>query len=291
MGRRRVERDAPASLSPSGAMRLLAALGLLALTAAPAPRASIPARTLVITAHDYAFDLPDTVAAGRTEIRLLNRGSELHHVSLVRLDAGHSLRDLLGALQAGGAPPAWAHDAGGPNAAIPSGSTAAVVDLAPATYAVLCFIPGPDGRPHMTKGMARSFVVVAASRAKSEMVDVAAPDVTVTLRDYGFQLSAPLTAGHHVLRFANAGPQTHEAVLVRLPPGRTAQDVVAWVDKMQGPPPAEPLGGVSGEAKGVVSDVPVDLTPGRYALICFVPDATDGQEHAKHGMTLEFDVK
>lgn len=28
----------------------------------------------------------------------------------------------------------------------------------------------------------------------------------------------------------------------------------------------------------------VDLTPGEYILICFVPDAKDGKPHVAHGM-------
>jgi hypothetical protein len=34
----------------------------------------------------------------------------------------------------------------------------------------------------------------------------------------------------------------------------------------------------------------VDLTPGAYVAICFVPDATDGVPHVEHGMALPFEV-
>jgi uncharacterized cupredoxin-like copper-binding protein len=34
----------------------------------------------------------------------------------------------------------------------------------------------------------------------------------------------------------------------------------------------------------------VDLTPGNYAFICFLPDAKDGKPHALHGMTKQFTI-
>jgi hypothetical protein len=34
----------------------------------------------------------------------------------------------------------------------------------------------------------------------------------------------------------------------------------------------------------------MDFEPGRYALLCFVPDAGDGMPHFMHGMVQEFTV-
>jgi uncharacterized cupredoxin-like copper-binding protein len=270
-----------------------------ALAAAPAHRSPRPVesvRTLAITARDYAFDAPDTVVAGRTLVRLANRGRELHHAYLVRLDEGKSLRDLAAALKAGGPPPAWAHDIGGPNAPAPGANAETVVTLVPGTYALLCVIPSADGTPHVMKGMARQIAVVTAPTAinasrTSGRVDVAAPDVQVVLRDYGFDLSRPLSAGRHVIHVSDAAPQSHELFIARLAPGKTAQALVTWIESMKGPPPAEPMGGAAPLAKGVSNDVLVDLEPGRYALYCFVPDAKDGKPHVMHGMLREITVK
>ena len=33
-----------------------------------------------------------------------------------------------------------------------------------------------------------------------------------------------------------------------------------------------------------------DLTPGNYALLCFVPDAKDGKPHLEHGMVKQFKI-
>jgi hypothetical protein len=60
---------------------------------------------------------------------------------------------------------------------------------------------------------------------------------------------------------------------------------------MQGPPPAMPLGGVAPLGKGRSTTVSLDLTPGSYGMVCFLPDAKDGKPHSMHGMTAQFEVK
>lgn len=281
-------------------------LALAALPTPPAPTRAAPVRALTVVARNYAYDVPDTVAAGRTEIRLLNKGTELHHLALVRLEGGHTFADYMNAIKAGGPPPAWAKDEGGPNTPAPGGASSAIVDLKPGTYLAICFIPAADGAPHFTKGMAHAFTVVDAARIKpaartaasangwvpnGALTDAMAPDVTLTLSDYKFAFSRPLASGKHMLRIANTASQSHELVLVRLAPGKTAKDVAAWVEKMQGPPPGEPIGGISGMAPGRTNDVPLDLRPGSYGLLCFIPDAKDGKPHVAHGMVQDIVVK
>jgi hypothetical protein len=49
-------------------------------------------------------------------------------------------------------------------------------------------------------------------------------------------------------------------------------------------------GGVPGIRPGQTVAVQVDFTPGEWAALCFVPDATDGVPHVVHGMVLPFTV-
>ncbi|MBA3260206.1 MAG: hypothetical protein H0T68_12175 [Gemmatimonadales bacterium] len=42
--------------------------------------------------------------------------------------------------------------------------------------------------------------------------------------------------------------------------------------------------------RGGVNWIEVDLEPGKYALICFLPDAKDGKPHFTHGMMQEIEV-
>lgn len=294
--------------------RLLGASGALALGAVAGPFAGVDsprgdeltitprvaaARVVTVVARDYAFEAPDTLVAGRTELQLVNRGKALHHAALVRLDAGRTPAELFAALKAGGPPPLWAHDAGGPNAPAPGRTSAAVVDLEPGTYLFLCFIPSPNGTPHVMKAMTRAFTIVPEPRARpvsssrrgdgpaAPMV-TRAPDVTMTLTDYGFTLSRPLTRGRHVVRVRNAAAQPHAVFVARLAPGATAADALA---EDAGPAAARADGGMVGLATGVANDIPLDLAPGEYAFFCFLPDAKDGKPHVAHGMVRQFTVR
>jgi hypothetical protein len=121
------------------------------------------------------------------------------------------------------------------------------------------------------------------------LLERAEPDVEMKLSDYAFETPTALTAGQHMIRVENSASQAHEVFVVRLAPGKTAKDLVNWVEKMQGPPPAEPMGGVTGLATGGHAFFPVKFEPGStYALLCFLPDAKDGKPHVAHGMVKEF---
>jgi hypothetical protein len=142
------------------------------------------------------------------------------------------------------------------------------------------------------KGMAREIVVVPAKGAKpaAQAASNRASSVTVTLTDYDFGLSAPLVAGKQQIRVVNAAAQPHEIFLVKLGEGRTPADIVAWVEKPNGPPPGMPFGGTTGIATGGENIVSVDLSAGEYALLCFIPDAKDGKMHVLHGMMKQVTV-
>jgi uncharacterized cupredoxin-like copper-binding protein len=118
-----------------------------------------------------------------------------------------------------------------------------------------------------------------------------AADVHVTLSDYAFAVTPALSAGKHVLRVENTASQPHEVFFVKLVEGKGAPDMVNWIQKPQGPPPGQPIGGTSTFATGEVNFVSLDLTPGRYGLYCFVPDAKDGLPHVAHGMMQEITVQ
>ena len=266
---------------------LSSAAGAQQPPAAPS-RATVPVVT--VTARDYAFDAPDTLAAGLTTLRLVNRGPELHHVQLLRLDGGRTLADLMTALKAGGAPPTWMHDVGGPNAPVPGGQAEATLELTPGRYVIACFIPSPKGPPHIVKGMARELIVAPAARTAAA-ARAARPHAVLTLTDYRFDFSRPLTAGRQLVRVRNTAQQSHEVLFVQLAPGKSAHDFAAWAEQMAGPPPGQPVGGTTAIARGGWNDVSLDLAPGDYALICFVPDARDGKPHLAHGMVRQLRVE
>jgi hypothetical protein len=245
-------------------------------------------RAVTVTANDYSFSAPDTIPAGLTEIRLQNRGKEMHHVFLLRLDGGKTMSDLFGAMQPDGPLPSWAREVGGPNTPGPGGESSAILRLAAGRYAMICVIPSSDGKPHVMKGMAKEVIVTpAASNTASANLRIGA---TMTLLDYAFKLSQPLQAGRQTIRVRNDAAQGHEVVVVRLQPGKSPTDMLAWMEKMEGPPPAAPIGGSTPMAHGEENLITIDFTPGEYGLICFAPDAKDGKPHFMHGMVTQFTI-
>jgi uncharacterized cupredoxin-like copper-binding protein len=260
----------------------------------PAPAAGGAGNLLRVTAADFTFQAPDTVQAGVTTIRLVNNGPSAHHIQFVKLDQGKTLADLLEAMKQPGPPPPWATFVGGPNGTMPGDSTTAILSLDPGSYAMICLIPGAGGVPHFAMGMTRALTAVGPAVAGSEP---AATD-TMRLADYSFQFPSNVPAGHHTIRVENAGPQPHEMVLVRLAPGVTATDWLKWADQLiapppntqVGPPPSPVMGGMTVIMPGAHGFFVTDLTPGDYALFCFVPDMKDGKAHADHGMVSTFKV-
>ena len=251
--------------------------------AAPAESPKAAPNTVNITATDFAFDAPAQVPAGATTFHLANHGKELHQAQLVKLEDGKTLGDLAAAMKNPGPPPSWMKWVGGANGVAPGQDANATAVLAPGQYAYVCFIPSPDGTMHAAKGMARPFEVTAGSATAA--ADLPAADITIKLTDYGFESSQPLTPGRHTIMVENAGPQAHEVVLLKLAPGKKAEDFGKWaVSGMKGAPPAEPLGGVTALETGGRGSFDVDLTAGDYGLICFSPDTKDGQPHLTHGM-------
>jgi hypothetical protein len=235
---------------------------------------------MTVTASDFRFDAPAKIPAGLTTIRLVNQGPSLHHIQLIKLEEGKTLDDLFAAMKSESFPQ-WAIEAGGPAPPEVGSTTVSIQALEPGNYAMLCFIPSADGVPHVMKGMSRPLTVVGPGAAGGSEP---AADITIKLVDYDFQLSKPLTAGKHVIRVENVSPQPHEIAIVRLHPGKKPTDFTAWGMKPVGPAPGTIHGGLSGIMPGAHALIEVDLPPGDYGLLCFLPDANDGKPHFEHGM-------
>ncbi len=244
-------------------------------------------RRLEFVAMDYAFRAPATATAGLATIQLRNTGTKLHHVQLFRLDGGHRLGELfpiLFAARSVAAAPDWAVPAGGPSAALPGRTIAVRQRLAPGRYAAICWIPAEDGQLHFMKGMMAEFEVTRGAAPGPGTAAEPAAGVRATLREYTVAFDVPLRRGTQTIRVANAGRQPHEFLLVRLAPGRSAEDVARWSELGQrGPSPAEEWVGVAGLAPGEVAWLDVTLRPGTYAVFCLSPDRSDGRPHLLHG--------
>lgn len=226
---------------------------------------------------------PDTLPAGPTMVELEVVDGVLDQVALVRLEEGQSVEGFLtGAAVA--YPPFWAHFAGGPNAALPGGSTQSVVTLSPGQWLALAFDTGPDGFPRVRHQASKSL------RVLENRAPAAAPvsSYSLLLVDYGFTLSGPLLPGTHVIDVVNMAAQRHEVVLARLADGYGAGDMAAWLlarrrGETVGEAPGELVGGVAALGQNERNAWTVTVTPGTYALLCLLADDGDGRSHLAHG--------
>lgn len=242
---------------------------MLAIALITAPIANAQ-KTVIVTTHDYAFQMPDTLPAGLTTFRIRNEGKEPHEMVVIKIGDHESL----------GAPLSPDHVFGGPAASLPGAdSSSATIMLEAGHYEVVCGVPTVDHIEHMKKGMMKLLVVVPSTAT----VALPVSDLTISLVDYDYHLSHPLTAGRHTLRVVNTASQDHMMMLVKFKPHQNADSLGKWDVTRKGPAPIEWSTGVSSLRAGGTAYVNANFPPGHYALMCFL-DAPDGKDHFEHGM-------
>lgn len=199
------------------------------------------ANLVEIDGTEYAFVMPGEIDGGWTTLKLRNTGKEWHEFALAKLEGGRTLADVREALADPAAqeqgPPDWMSiRAGIPTLA--AGETASLTqELEPGRYALICFLPGPAGRPHFADGMVRAVEVGEDAGA-----GVPEADATLTL---GKSLAAPeLEAGERTLELRNDADEPNAVFLFSYAPGKTEVDLSAWEEGgMKGPAPATFRGG------------------------------------------------
>jgi len=106
------------------------------------------------------------------------------------------------------------------------------------------------------------------------------------MREFVFSHPASVAAGRVVLRVRNSGQLTHELSIVPLPEG--LPPIAAQLrSSVRRPLPA--MANVSRDPGGE-RRFAIDLSPGRYAFLCFLK-ADDGESHALKGMASEMLVR
>lgn len=116
------------------------------------------AEVVPVTGVDFAFEgLPAEVAAGPTAFEFTNDGDVAHEMAIFKLGDGVELDALLAAEEE--PTDEEAQDIGFTYAGPGEGGVFVNADLDAGTYAVVCFIPGPEGKPHYDLGMKTTFTV------------------------------------------------------------------------------------------------------------------------------------
>ena len=120
----------------------------------------------------------------------------------------------------------------------------------------------------------------APSAPKSWTIGVA-PGVSLYVESLG--------SGKDTLVLLHGGPGLTAANVL---PDKTMLQAIVWMNSGQsGPAPVAMLGGASGIAKGRHMFVTGDFQPGKYVLLCFIPDVKDGRPHSSHGMATEITIE
>lgn len=238
---------------------------------------------------------------GYAELILENRGPEPYEITVIRLGEGKTAEDytnalgaVIAAFQAGGdfaaglaALAEAGRSVGGVNADAGSSETVGLV-FEPGAY----LLSGSCANcpPNL---QSVNLVVEDGPRA-----DAPAADVRVAMMDFHFSgVPAELEAGTKMWEVANIGAHGHVLVLVKLAEGTTAEAFTAWLEtpESQGGEIPETLGA---EVPGGYYIDPggryfeaIDLSPGRYVLVCPIPDPASGRSHYHLGMIQTLDVR
>lgn len=265
---------------------------LLALAVACGQPAAVPTesstpRTVTVVATDYAFDAPDTVAAGLVTWQLENRGEEGHHLIVYRIDDGHTADDALAEVAIDQAWPVWLRSMGGPEGTEgpdPGGSFTMRLD--PGQYILVCAIGHPEGNTHAAHGMVHPFFVT--DRADDE-ADPIATD-TIRMIDFAYAIPDTISAGDVRFLVLNEGVQRHHVVMEQVPDTATMEQVFGDLQSEEIPPGYRAVGGFTVMAPGGRGWYNVNLPPGRYFLGCLILDPGTGRPHFELGMVRLIEV-
>ncbi len=261
---------------------------LLLLSGCQSDKASIP--TITIKAGDHFFEAPAQIEAGLVSFKMDNTGQEAHHMQLIRLNDDVTVEQFQTTLQQDPeALMALVSLPGGVGVIEPGQQGEVVLDLTEGQYYLLCFIPSPDGVPHMAKGMIQPLTVVA--RDGSDKAAAPKSAAAVMMSDFHFEMPAQLKAGEQTWKIVNQGPQPHEIALIKLAEGKTMEDVMAFMQAPTGAPPYAYMGGMQAMGTDQTAWVRLNLTRGEYVALCFIPDPATGKSHLELGMIHSFTVQ
>jgi uncharacterized cupredoxin-like copper-binding protein len=273
-------------VAPSVASEAPSASGSAEPSGAASPGGSAgEGAALTIAATEFKFETAASVPAGPVTIRLTNEGQEEHQAQMARIAEGSTFDDVIAALQQADPSGAFAilTFVGGPTGVTPGEEQEVRAVLEPGNHILLCFVSGADGVPHFAKGMAAQFEVTAPAATG----ELPTGDAQLTLQDFAFVGLDRLPTGRQVVHVTNNGPQPHEAGIVKLSEGVTVEDLFSMATASappSGPPPFESSGGIAALSPDHDGTMTVDLVPGEYAFVCFVPDPASGKPHIQLGM-------
>ena len=117
------------------------------------------ATVVEVGANEYSFEFPDDIKSGKTAFEMVNEGDEIHILGFGKLKEGATFQQVKEAIERGEDDPGLLEDEGITGIAGPDASATTNAELTAGSYVAYCFLPAPDGTPHLAKGMLVEFTV------------------------------------------------------------------------------------------------------------------------------------
>ena len=265
----------------SRARRIVAAAATAVALAVPAAVAgsstaasAASSNDLTVKATEYTFKVSGDPQPGNVKLTFDNVGVEHHMLGVVPLKKGVTTKQLMKALMSQsekdeeklgtGSEPIQAGFVG------PGQSMTTIVDLSAGHYGMFCFIPAPDGEPHVAHGMVQTFDVSGSKSSYKPPTDGVA-DVKVS--DTGFTLPSSGVPKAGWVKLTNTSGNDRDVTLVQLNGSAAVPEAKAYFDAFfesgkvpTGTPPASINGAYNVKAGGA-SYFETSLKPGRYVLV------------------------
>ena len=121
--------------------------------------------------------------------------------------------------------------------------------------------------------------------------------VSITARDYSFDLPSTFKGGVVDFSYVNEGQEPHFASFAKLAPGKTLEDAKSLLAgppppseaPQAGPPPFEDVLAFPTGDRGVTGKITGNVPAGSYVVYCSIP-SPDGTSHVAKGMIQEVTV-
>jgi hypothetical protein len=257
---------------------------------------------VVITADETGFVIPDDVAAGTILLTLENTAPFPMGFSLIQLPEGVSPEELMPPAPEAGATPAaegpppeegfppvlydsiWAGGA----FAMPGATGQSVVTLTSGEW-LLVTPPDAELPP-------QSFTV---SGEAGETADIDIETTAIELDNFQINLPDQIQTGPQVFEVTNTGEQPHEMFISMTPERLTVEEAEALLlmapdaapdPNLPNPEEFVEAGFILPISPDKSSLVEMNMAPGHYVAVCFLPDQDSSQPHAALGMVTIFSV-
>jgi hypothetical protein len=271
---------------------------------------------IAITITETAFEgVPAELAAGRYVLTVTNAlaagdgvlAPEASGINFLRLTDDLTAEAFIAQVGAYGAPPEDAEPAASPSAAagatglpawfyevtlpggpyaLPGETASAVIDLTAGDWVLWGEFPGAPQAP----------VPMTVTGEMPTTLPAVDAGIQITMVEYDFVVPPAFPTGPQVIELSNAGQQPHFFTLARVPEGTTVDEGLAAFFARFAGPDVPVAGSASAESltiafvqgtqsSGVTAWYTVDLAPGTYLAVCFIPDPVQGVPHVMYGMT------